>query len=312
MQFFKAQEYSKVFKAKIESFVKDTIKLALTAGFTLEFEDGVKTFIEWAKGQYRYMDGDKIRIIMRLIVFFKCRRSQPPLAMLRVIIHNGVMNNIWIGRRRMVFYAVGPSYFASYQEGVPNDGTRSVPMDVGTSSYIYEDGGPYDYDESRDGRYKPARGRDPHRKKSPYAVLRYLLLTPRFQSLYSSEATDEHMTWHATHQTVEGSMCYPSDAEAWRHFDQMYPDFAEEPRNVRLGLCIDGFAPHASDRCVLGSIDRIAAAIVACGCENVRPCNGSGFHDASGIDVDCEPPTRLWNGIWVEYRGGYGMSGLYG
>ncbi|KAK4391369.1 hypothetical protein Sango_1914700 [Sesamum angolense] len=29
-QFFKAQEYSKAFKAKIESFVKDTIKLALT------------------------------------------------------------------------------------------------------------------------------------------------------------------------------------------------------------------------------------------------------------------------------------------
>ncbi|KAL0305144.1 UNVERIFIED_CONTAM: hypothetical protein Sangu_3048600 [Sesamum angustifolium] len=29
MRFFKAQEYSKAFKAKIESFVKDTIKLAL-------------------------------------------------------------------------------------------------------------------------------------------------------------------------------------------------------------------------------------------------------------------------------------------
>ncbi|KAL0289877.1 UNVERIFIED_CONTAM: hypothetical protein Sangu_2599900 [Sesamum angustifolium] len=24
----------------------------------------------------------------------------------------------------------------------------------------------------------------------------------------------------------------------------MYPDFAEEPRNVRLDLCTDGFAPH--------------------------------------------------------------------
>ncbi|KAL0346421.1 UNVERIFIED_CONTAM: hypothetical protein Scaly_1658100 [Sesamum calycinum] len=27
-------------------------------------------------------------------------------------------------------------------------------------------------------------------------------------------------------------MCYPSRAEAWKHFDRMYPDFAEEPRNV--------------------------------------------------------------------------------
>ncbi|KAK4391474.1 hypothetical protein Sango_1925200 [Sesamum angolense] len=29
----------------------------------------------------------------------------------------------------------------------------------------------------------------------------------------------------------------------------------------------------------------------------------------SCVDVDCERPTRLWNDVWVEYRGGYGMSG---
>ncbi|KAK4386349.1 hypothetical protein Sango_2505500 [Sesamum angolense] len=93
-------------------------------------------------------------------------------------------------------------------------------------------------------RYKPSRGRDPHRKKSPYAVLRYLPLTPRLQRLYSSTATAYHMTWHVTHQTEEGSMCHPSDAEAWKYFDRMYPDFVEEPHNVRLGLRTDGFAPH--------------------------------------------------------------------
>ncbi|KAL0308916.1 UNVERIFIED_CONTAM: hypothetical protein Sradi_5833900 [Sesamum radiatum] len=42
--------------------------------------------------------------------------------------------------------------------------------------------------------------------------------------------------------------------------------------------------------------------MVACGCENVRPCHKSGFHDAGGIDVDCKRPTRLWNSAWVEYR----------
>ncbi|KAL2235890.1 UNVERIFIED_CONTAM: hypothetical protein Sindi_1321200 [Sesamum indicum] len=52
------------------------------------------------------------------------------------------------------------------------------------------------------------------------------------------------MTLHANHQTKEGSMCHPFDAEAWRHFDQTYPDFAAEPRNVRLSLCTNGFAPH--------------------------------------------------------------------
>ncbi|KAL0453664.1 UNVERIFIED_CONTAM: hypothetical protein Slati_1344500 [Sesamum latifolium] len=116
-----------------------------------------------------------------------------------------------------------------------------------------------------DARNKPTRGQDPCQKKSPYAVLWYLPLTPRLQRLYSSRSTTEHMTWHATYQTEEGSMCHPSDAEARKHFDQMYPDFAEEPRNVWLGLCTDDFMLHASDRCVLGIVNRRAAAVVACG-----------------------------------------------
>ncbi|KAL0411275.1 UNVERIFIED_CONTAM: hypothetical protein Slati_3717200 [Sesamum latifolium] len=31
------------------------------AGLTPEFEDGVTAFIEWAKSQHAYMDGEKIR-----------------------------------------------------------------------------------------------------------------------------------------------------------------------------------------------------------------------------------------------------------
>ncbi|KAK4403532.1 hypothetical protein Sango_0721800 [Sesamum angolense] len=171
------------------------------------------------------------------------------------------------------------------------DWCRGCPVDASLSSYCYDDGDPYDYDElgladrlfnvvhaadqplwdgctqselgviaelvvmkdavdleyckfCGDPRYKPSRGRDPHRKKSPYVVLRYLQLTPRLQRLYSLRATAKHMSWHATHQTEEGSMCHPSDAESWKHFDWMYPDFIEESRNVRLGLCIDGFALH--------------------------------------------------------------------
>jgi hypothetical protein len=38
-------------------------------------------------------------------------------------------------------------------------------------------------------------------------------------------------------------LSHPSDAEAWKHFDKTWPDFARDPRNVRLGLCSDGFAP---------------------------------------------------------------------
>ncbi|KAL0324738.1 UNVERIFIED_CONTAM: hypothetical protein Scaly_2440900 [Sesamum calycinum] len=44
-----------------------------------------------------------------------------------------------------------------------------------------------------------------------YAILRYLSITPQLQKLYASEATAEHITWHANHQTEEGSMCYPTN-----------------------------------------------------------------------------------------------------
>ncbi|KAL0404355.1 UNVERIFIED_CONTAM: hypothetical protein Sradi_2076300 [Sesamum radiatum] len=52
------------------------------------------------------------------------------------------------------------------------------------------------------------------------------------------------MTWHVCHQIEEGSMCHLSDAEAGMHFDQSYPNFAVESRNIRLALYTNGFAPH--------------------------------------------------------------------
>ncbi|KAL0403694.1 UNVERIFIED_CONTAM: hypothetical protein Sradi_2010200 [Sesamum radiatum] len=62
--------------------------------------------------------------------------------------------------------------------------------------------------------------------------------------LYASNTTTEHMSWHATHETENGVMCHPSDAEALKYFNETHPDFDLEHRNVRLGLCADGFAPH--------------------------------------------------------------------
>ncbi|KAL0401779.1 UNVERIFIED_CONTAM: hypothetical protein Slati_4207800 [Sesamum latifolium] len=38
----------------------------------------------------------------------------------------------------------------------------------------------------RKARYQPTRERNPNRKKTPYAILRYLPLTPRLQRLYAS------------------------------------------------------------------------------------------------------------------------------
>jgi hypothetical protein len=55
------------------------------------------------------------------------------------------------------------------------------------------------------------------------------------------------MTWHSENyeqRKRSGELRHPSDGLAWKHFDQVNPDFASEPRNVRLGLCSDGFTPY--------------------------------------------------------------------
>ncbi|GJU81482.1 reverse transcriptase domain-containing protein [Tanacetum coccineum] len=52
------------------------------------------------------------------------------------------------------------------------------------------------------------------------------------------------MTWHATGKCTDlGKMQHPVDGRAWKDFDTKYPDFATKPRNVRLGLTINGFNP---------------------------------------------------------------------
>ncbi|XP_026458721.1 uncharacterized protein LOC113359272 [Papaver somniferum] len=38
-------------------------------------------------------------------------------------------------------------------------------------------------------------------------------------------------------------MRHPTDSLAWKHIDTKYPEFASDPRNLRLGLAADGFNP---------------------------------------------------------------------
>ena len=61
-----------------------------------------------------------------------------------------------------------------------------------------------------------------------------------------SPRTVEHMTWHLSHNTVDGVMVHPSNSKAWKHFNIVYPHFSAESRNVHLGLCTKGFNPFRS------------------------------------------------------------------
>ncbi|KAM1523267.1 hypothetical protein ACFX10_013309 [Malus domestica] len=84
------------------------------------------------------------------------------------------------------------------------------------------------------------------RKKVPRKVLRYFPLKPRLQRLFMSRHTSKDMRWHKDKRVNDvNTMRHPADSIAWKEFDKIYPDFARDPRNVRLGLATDGFNPFS-------------------------------------------------------------------
>ncbi|CAB77951.1 putative transposon protein [Arabidopsis thaliana] len=95
-------------------------------------------------------------------------------------------------------------------------------------------------------RWKPKDDR--RRTKVPYSRMWYLPIGDRLKRMYQSHKTAAAMRWHAEHQSKEGEMNHPSDAAEWRYFQELHPRFAEEPRNVYLGLCTDGFNPFGMSR----------------------------------------------------------------
>ncbi|CAL8083310.1 unnamed protein product [Prunus armeniaca] len=80
--------------------------------------------------------------------------------------------------------------------------------------------------------------------KIPQKFMRYLPLKPRLQRLYMSMHTITDMRWRKEKRVDNDVMRHPADGEAWKEFDRTFPEFAADPRNVRLGLATDGFNPY--------------------------------------------------------------------
>lgn len=62
-----------------------------------------------------------------------------------------------------------------------------------------------------------------------------------------SRHTASDMRWHKDKRVeTEGILRHLADCEGWKDFDNQYPYFAQDPRNVRLGLATDGFNPFGN------------------------------------------------------------------
>ncbi|KAL0454975.1 UNVERIFIED_CONTAM: hypothetical protein Slati_0836700 [Sesamum latifolium] len=78
--------------------------------------------------------------------------------------------------------------------------------------------------------------------KIPHKILRYFPLKPRLQRLFMSNHAALNMRWHKERRKDEiDNMRHPTDSPAWKYFDEQYPHFSQDSRNMKLGLGTDGF-----------------------------------------------------------------------
>jgi hypothetical protein len=60
-----------------------------------------------------------------------------------------------------------------------------------------------------------------------------------------TEESTKQMTWHKNGKRYDpNKMVHTSNGEAWKHFDAIHHEKAEETRNVRVALATDGFNPY--------------------------------------------------------------------
>jgi len=52
--------------------------------------------------------------------------------------------------------------------------------------------------------------------------------------------------WHAEGRKIDRLLQHPANSPQWKAFDSLYPDFGNEPGNLRLALVSDGMNPFGN------------------------------------------------------------------
>ena len=83
-------------------------------------------------------------------------------------------------------------------------------------------------------------------KGVPVKVMWYLPIIPRFKRLFANVSDAKNTRWHADERVCGGKIRHVADSLQWKKIDSLFPDFALEPRNLRLALATDGMNPFGN------------------------------------------------------------------
>jgi hypothetical protein len=73
----------------------------------------------------------------------------------------------------------------------------------------------------------------------------------------------EHMTWHQSHDAIDGVMVYPSNGEAWKHFNSVHPLFQLNHGTYVLH-CIQMDSTHSGHLLLLILVGRSYSWFITC------------------------------------------------
>lgn len=91
--------------------------------------------------------------------------------------------------------------------------------------------------------YKEEKG------KVPRKVLRHFPLALHIKHMFQCPELSKLMTWGAEHTSKDRVMRIPQDSLAFEHIDLLWPDFAKESSNLKMGVALDGVNPFSMKSC---------------------------------------------------------------
>ncbi|XP_060963548.1 uncharacterized protein LOC133033034 [Cannabis sativa] len=97
-----------------------------------------------------------------------------------------------------------------------------------------------------ESRWQKKKNSDEVKVGVPAKVLWYLPPIPRLVRFFRNVNHAKNLTWHASDRILDGKMRHRADSPTWKSIDARWPEFGNEPRNIRLGLSIDGINPHTT------------------------------------------------------------------
>ena len=56
----------------------------------------------------------------------------------------------------------------------------------------------------------------------------------------------KNLRWHADERISDIKLQHSAHSSQWKKIDQLFPNFGEEPRNLKLALSTDGMNPYGS------------------------------------------------------------------